>query len=106
MLKNGSQILCCFEYTCLEVCVAVQKMNRSLTLPKCPSAVGTARLVLDSPWCWWEALPPQLNVAGDGKEKARGKKCLTRFDFALHETIFSFFLAQVLSCSYYCCSLN
>lgn len=84
-----------------------KKLNRSLTLPM------SAQMLLEQPGCFWILLDvgwksflPSLMRLEMGEEMARRTKYFTCFDFSVHETIFSSFLAQVLSYSYYCCSCN
>lgn len=75
MLKIESQTWCCFAYICLEVGVAVQKIEQKPDPShECPNAVGTARLLLDSPWRWLEVLPSQFNEAGDGGGNGKENK--------------------------------
>lgn len=83
------------------------KMNRSLTLP------SSAQMLLEQPGWFWILLDvggksflPSLMWLEMEEEKARTTKYFTYFDFPAHETIFSFFLPQVLSYIYYYCSHN
>jgi len=82
-------------------------MNTSLTFP------NSAQTLFEQPdWFWipldigGKPLLPSLMWLEMWEEKARRTKYFTCFDFPVNETIFSFFLAQVLSYSYYCCSHN